>query len=88
MATARFEARVSPEIHLLLKRAAALEGRSLSDFVISSALSVAKKTVEQNDILHLTVNDQMLFANSLIDPPSPSAAMQKALSLSTELLGE
>lgn len=88
MATARFEARVSPEIHLLLKRAAALEGRSLSDFVISSALSVAKKTVEQNDILHLTINDQMLFANSLIDPPSPNAAMQKALSLSTELLGE
>ncbi|QPB42838.1 type II toxin-antitoxin system TacA family antitoxin [Rodentibacter haemolyticus] len=88
MATARFEARMPPEIHLLLKRAAALEGRSLSDFVISAALSVAKKTVEQNDILHLTVSDQMLFTNALIAPPTPNAAMQKALNLSSELLGE
>ncbi|WP_262363895.1 DUF1778 domain-containing protein [Histophilus somni] len=32
-ATARFEARINTEIQSLLKRAATLEGRSLSDFV-------------------------------------------------------
>lgn len=42
-ATARFEARINTDVQQLLKRAAILEGRSLSDFVISAALSAAKK---------------------------------------------
>ncbi len=49
-ATVRFEARINTEIQSLLKRAATLEGRSLSDFVISSALSAAKKTVEKMNL--------------------------------------
>lgn len=87
-ATARFEARMSQEVHMLLKRAASLEGRSLSDFVVGAALSAARKTVEQNDIIQLSVNDQELFAKALIDPPEPNLAMQKALALSSQILGE
>lgn len=87
MVSTKFKVRVPTEIHLL-KRAVAQEKRSLSDFVISATLPVAKKTVEQNNILHLTVSDSVAFTNSLIDPRIPNIAMQKALHLSSELLGE
>lgn len=87
-ATSRFEARMTQDVHMLLKRAASLEGRSLSDFVVSAALLAAKKTVERHDIILLSVSDQELFAKALIDPPKPNAAMQKALALSSQLLGE
>lgn len=42
------------------------EGRSLSDFVISAALSAAKKTVEKNELIHLSIADQQCFAEALI----------------------
>lgn len=87
-ATARFEARINTEIQSLLKRAATLEGRSLSDFVISAALSAAKKTVEKNELIHLSIADQQCFAEALISPPSPNQKMQEALHLSTSLLRE
>lgn len=87
-ATARFEARISPEIQLLLKRAATIEGRSLTDFVISAALSAAQQTVEKAEIINLTLADQQLFANTLIEPPLPNEAMRNAMRLSREILGE
>ncbi|AZI15139.1 MULTISPECIES: type II toxin-antitoxin system TacA family antitoxin [Pasteurellaceae] len=87
-ATARFEARINTDVQQLLKRAAILEGRSLSDFVISAALSAAKKTVEKNELIHLSIADQQCFAEALISPPMPNKKMQEALDLSTSLLGE
>ena len=40
-ATARLEARISPELHALLKRAAALQDRTLTDFVIAAVQDAA-----------------------------------------------
>lgn len=34
--TARLEARISPELHRLLKRAAEIQGRTLTDFVVTA----------------------------------------------------
>lgn len=39
--TARLEARITPEVHALLKRAAELQGRTLTDFVVSAAQEAA-----------------------------------------------
>ncbi|OOF50805.1 hypothetical protein BKK52_01260 [Rodentibacter trehalosifermentans] len=88
MTIVKFTIQINQEIHSRLKQAASIEGCNLSDFIINSALSVAKKTVEQNDILHLTINDQMLFATSLIEPPDLNLTMKEALHLSDELLRE
>jgi uncharacterized protein (DUF1778 family) len=52
--TARLEARIAPETHALLKRAADLEGRSLTDFVVSAALIAARRTIDRSDILRLS----------------------------------
>lgn len=85
-ATARFEARISEDVQRLLKRAASLEGRSLSDFVINAALLAAKETVEKNELIHLSITDQQKFVEALISPPEPNQKMKEALRLSSELL--
>lgn len=79
ISTARLEARVNQETHALLKRAAELEGRSLSDFVVRSAQEAARKTIAEAGIIHLSVSAQAAFAEALINPPSPNAALQRAL---------
>ena len=76
---ARFEARVSPDVHALLKRAAEIEGRSLSDFVVTAARQAAEKTVVQADVITLSYEDQLRFAQALIDPPPLASAMERAI---------
>jgi uncharacterized protein (DUF1778 family) len=85
-ATARFEARISPDLRALLKRAADLQGRSTSDFVMSAAREAATRVVEQAEVLRLSADDQARFAAALLAPPEPSAALQRAFKRRTELL--
>lgn len=76
---ARLEARVSLDVHALLKRAAEIEGRSLSDFVVTAARQAAEKTVVQADVIELSYQDQLRFAQVLIDPPPLAPAMERAV---------
>ena len=76
---ARLEAKVSPDVHALLKRAAEIEGRSLSDFVVTAARQAAEETVVRADIITLSCMDQLRFAEALIDPPPLAPAMERAI---------
>ena len=76
---ARLEARVSADVHALLKRAAEIEGRSLSDFVVTAARQAAEKTVVEADVINLSYADQLRFAQALIDPPPLAPAMERAI---------
>lgn len=76
---ARLEARVNPEVHALLKRAAEIEGRSLSEFVVTAARLAAEKTVVEADVIRLSYADQLRFAQALIDPPPLAPAMERAI---------
>ena len=86
--TARLEARLPAEVHTLLKRAAALEGRTLTDFVVSAARDDARRTIEENEILRLTLEDQRRIADSIIDPPEPTPALRRAFKRHRALFGE
>lgn len=74
----RFEARIPSAQKRLLQAAAKMEGRSLSDFVISSALSAARDVVKTLTLLELSQKDQALFADALIDPPKPNERFARA----------
>jgi uncharacterized protein (DUF1778 family) len=76
---ARLEARISTELHALLKRAAEIEGRSLSDFVVTAARQAAEKAVVQADMITLSYEDQLRFAQALIDPPPLAPPMERAI---------
>ena len=76
--TARLEARMTPDLQALLKRAAEIEGRSLTDFVLTAAQKAAEHCVEQAHIIRLSLADQHAFAESLLNPPEPTPALQRS----------
>nr|WP_314739318.1 DUF1778 domain-containing protein [uncultured Haemophilus sp.] len=75
---ARLEAKVNLDIYELLKQAAAISGRTLTDFVVSVAYEEAKKTISEHQVLQLTLQDQALLIENLSKPFEPNASMQEA----------
>ena len=84
--TARLEARVSPDVHALIKRAAELQGRSITDFVVSTAQEAAQRVIEQTEVMRLSMADQHCFAEALLAPPEPNAALKRAFQRRSKLL--
>jgi uncharacterized protein (DUF1778 family) len=75
---ARLEARVSSTQKSLLQRAAALSGRTLSEFVVASAQEAATKVLQHHDTIRLSRAEQTVFVKALLNPPAPSARLRKA----------
>lgn len=82
----RLEARVSPDVHATIKRAADLQGRTMTDFVVSTVFEAAQKAIEQAEVVRLSLADQQCFAAALISPPKPNKALKKAFKRHGELL--
>jgi uncharacterized protein (DUF1778 family) len=76
--TARLEARITPEQKDLFLKAAALTGRSLSDFVVASAYESAARTVRDHEAMTLSARDRQVFVAALLKPPAPGARLRKA----------
>jgi uncharacterized protein (DUF1778 family) len=85
--TARLEARLPADVHALLKRAAEIEGRTLTDFVVTAAREAACRTIEETDILRLSVEDQRQIAEAILSPPRPTPALRRAFRRRRELFG-
>lgn len=77
--TARLEARVSPEVLTVLRRAAELQGRSLSDFVVAAAQDAAHRAIEDAGVIRLSVEDQHRFAEALLNPAPLTPSMERAI---------
>ncbi len=76
--SARLDARISPSVHTLLQRAAALQGRTLSEFVIDSARLAAEATIAGHEVIRLSLQDQQRFSDALLKPTRPGAALKRA----------
>lgn len=86
--TARVEARIAPDALAVVRRAAELQGRSLSDFLVAAALKDAHQTIEDAQIIRLSVDDQHRFAELLLNPPALAPAMQRALKARKRLIAD
>jgi uncharacterized protein (DUF1778 family) len=84
--TARLEARISPELHALLKRAAELQGRTMTDFVVTAVQEAAQRAIQQAEIIRLSLADQECFAQALLSPPKPAPALKRAFARRRKLL--
>lgn len=84
--TARLEARISTELHATLKRAAELQDRTVTDFVIAAVQEAAQRAIQQAGIIALTLSDQERFAQALISPPRPNAALRRAFDARRKLV--
>ena len=84
----RLEARVSPDLKALFQRAAALEGRSLTDFLVSSAQAAARATIHRHTLIELSARDSAAFVEALLHPEEPNDRLRSAASRHTALVGE
>ena len=86
--TARLEARITPDALAVVRRAAELQGRSVSDFVVAAAQEAANRTIEETQIIRLSVEDQRAFAEAILHPPAPSPALIRAAEAHRQLVRE
>jgi uncharacterized protein (DUF1778 family) len=75
---ARIEARIAPNALRIVRRAAELQGRSLSDFVVAAAQEVAHRTIDEAHLIRMSVDDQKRFAELLLKPPALVPALKRA----------
>ena len=76
--TARIEARISPDLLATVKRAAELQGRSVSDFVVTATAEAAQRTIAETEIIRLSREASEQMAELLLHPPAPTAALKAA----------
>lgn len=86
--TARIEARIAPDALAIVKRAAEMQGRSVSDFVVAAAQDAAHRMIEQTQIIRLSVADQQMFVDAILNPSPPSDAMRRAAAAYRDLMKE
>ena len=85
--TARLEARVPAKVHALLKRAAEIQGRTLTDFVVAAAHDAACRAITEAELVQLSIEDQRWVASAILKPAAPSAALRRAAKRRRKLLG-
>lgn len=64
----RLETRVTADQKSLIERAAALQGRTVTDFVLSSVQEAARRAIEEHQRLDLSVRDSEAFVEALLKP--------------------
>ncbi len=86
--TARLEARITHRALAVVRRAAEIQGRSVSDFVVSAAQEAAQRTIADVEVIRLSREAQERFAALLLNPPPPAPALVKALKRHRELIAK
>ena len=86
MATTRFEARIETDVHAVIRRAAEIQGRTMSDFVVSAAREAAQRAIADAEIIRLSVADSERFAQAILSPAEPVDALKRALERHDQLL--
>jgi len=85
-ATARLEARISSDLHAMLKRASELQGRTMTDFVIAAVQDAAQSAITQAEVIRLSLADQECFAHALLSPPKAAPALKRAFTRRRKLM--
>jgi uncharacterized protein (DUF1778 family) len=86
--TASIEARFAPETLDAIKRAAEIQGRSVSDFVTTAIEEATARTIQLANVIELSPEDQLAIAEAILNPPEPSPALRRAFQRHRELIKE
>ena len=84
----RLPTRATPELKRLAQYAAALEGRSLTDFVEASIRERAERTIREHDVTRVSVEHARAFAEALLAPPEPGARLREAAAFFDAVMDE
>lgn len=83
----RLETRITAEQKALIQRAAELEGRTVTDYVIASVQDAARRTVEAHGTIVLSAADSRAFVDALLDPPPVNARLKNSVRRYREIKG-
>ena len=74
----RFDARLNEEQKILIQKAADLEGRTMTDFVLHSAEAAAERTIEERAMLILSARETETFVDAILNPAEPGRVLRAA----------
>jgi len=62
-----------------IERAASFEGKTVSGFIVSSALSYADKTIQSHETMTLNRQDALRFFDVIVNPPALKETLRTAM---------
>ena len=74
----RLQVRLDATSKSVLQRAASYRRKTVSQFVLATALAEAEKVIRESEVVSLSSADWTIFFDALIHPPPPNAALRKA----------
>jgi uncharacterized protein (DUF1778 family) len=76
--SARLDTRITPELLDQIRRAAEIQGLSVSNYVTATLQAAVQRDIDEVEIIRLSREASEKFAAALIDPPPVNAALRKA----------
>ncbi len=70
-----------------LKRAAEIQGRTLTDFVVAAADEVACRAIQETEIIRLSMEGQRQIAAAILNPPPATPALKRAAKRYRQVFG-
>ncbi len=83
----RLQVRLDAEAKNMLQRAASYRHKTVSQFVLATALEEAEKVIRENEVVTLSGPDWKIFYDALTNPPEPNAALRKAFAKHKKITG-
>jgi len=74
----RLQVRLDAASKSRLQRAASYRRKTVSQFVLATALEEADKVIRENEAITLSNAGWSVFFDALVNPPPPNAALRKA----------
>ncbi|MDE2812676.1 MAG: DUF1778 domain-containing protein [Gemmatimonadota bacterium] len=62
-----------------IEQATSVEGKTISAFIVSSALATAERMIDRHETLALARDDALRLSDTLADPPPPNDRLRMAL---------
>ncbi len=74
----RLSIRLEPDIKQRIEAAAALDHRSVTSFIIASAIESADRILKRDDTMQLSERDWETLMDAIEDPPKPNVTLKRA----------
>lgn len=75
----RINIRLSEPAKRRIEQAASFVGKTVSGFIVASAMEHAEKTIKDHETLVLSQRDADRFFDAILNPPEPNAKLHEAL---------
>lgn len=76
----RIDVRTNPDVKAIIERAALLSHKSISAYILESALQKAREDIQETERIRLSEAERESFFSALLNPPEPNEALTSLFS--------